>query len=74
LRCNECQRKFSIAHIQRNPNSKQFELSWLINEVGMLTAKLTDLLSDLDVRLELLGTRVPENNLAGHDGNENQKC
>lgn len=29
-------------------------LEWLLNEIGMLTTKLTELLSDMNTRVELL--------------------
>ena len=62
-RCNDCQRKFSIPHVQRDVEATPSELIWLVNEVGMLTSKLTDLLTDLDTRIEVLGTRIPDSNL-----------
>jgi hypothetical protein len=53
-RCNECQRKFSIPHIQQPTQVGPSELVWLLNEIGMLTSKLTELLSDLNDRIELV--------------------
>jgi hypothetical protein len=52
-RCNDCQRKFSIPHIQSGPDSKPDEIVWLLNEVGMLISKLTELLSELNAKLDL---------------------
>ena len=52
--CNDCQRKFSIPYVQ-DALQRPSELVWLLNEVGSLTAKLTDLLSELNLRLELAG-------------------
>src|SRR5208282_3101542 len=56
--CNECHRKFSLRFIEKS--SAHLELGWLLNEIGMLTMKLTELLSDMNARLEIL-TNVPEN-------------
>ena len=61
-RCNECLRKFSIVHIQTGLEDKPSNILWLLNEIGMLTVKLTDLLADLNDRLEvtdLLTKNVP---------------
>jgi hypothetical protein len=52
-RCNDCQRKFSIPHIQTNMGTRPLELVWLLNEIGMLTSKLTDLLTEVNDRMEL---------------------
>jgi len=52
-RCNDCQRKFSIPHALSATNGKPIEVVWLLNEVGMLTSKLLDLLTELNGRLEL---------------------
>jgi len=60
-RCNDCLRKFSIAHIQTSPNSKPHEIVWLLNEVGMLTSKLSELLSVLNTRMELIETHKSDN-------------
>lgn len=57
--CNECHRKFSLRYVERS--SEHFELGWLLNEIGMLTMKLTELLSDMNARLEIL-TSIPQNN------------
>jgi hypothetical protein len=56
--CNECHRKFSLRFVEKS--SEHFELGWLLNEIGMLTAKLTELLSDMNARIEIL-TTVPIN-------------
>lgn len=50
-RCNDCQRKFSIPHVQNSSNAEPNEIVWLLNEVGLLTSKLTELLSELDSRI-----------------------
>jgi hypothetical protein len=52
FRCNDCQRKFSIPHVQNVANSKPDDMVWLLNEVGMLTSRLTDLVSELNRKLE----------------------
>jgi DNA-directed RNA polymerase subunit RPC12/RpoP len=54
-RCNDCQRKFSIPHVQGSPGAKPSELVWLLNQLGMLTSKLTELLDELNLRLESIG-------------------
>jgi hypothetical protein len=64
FRCNECQRKFSIPHIQRDPNAKPFELTWLLNEVGMLISRLNDMIYQLNLELDSIrppndGPEVP---------------
>jgi hypothetical protein len=53
-RCNDCQRKFSIPHIENSLQTNPSELVWLLNEVGMLTTKLTELLSELNNRIDTL--------------------
>jgi tRNA(Ile2) C34 agmatinyltransferase TiaS len=55
-RCNDCQRKFSIPHIQNTIQTKPLELTWLMSEIGMLASKLTELLSALNDQIELIGT------------------
>jgi DNA-directed RNA polymerase subunit RPC12/RpoP len=55
-RCNDCQRKFSIPHVQGSLGTKPSELVWLLDQLGMLTSKLTDLLEELNMRLESIGT------------------
>lgn len=52
-RCNDCQRKFSIPHVQSDTRSQPSDVVWLLNEVGMLTARLSDLLIELNDRLDL---------------------
>ncbi len=52
FRCNDCQRKFSIPHVQNRTESKPAEIVWLINEVGMLITRLNDLLSELNSKLD----------------------
>jgi hypothetical protein len=52
-RCNNCQREFSIPHTEAAMNGKPVEIVWLLDEVGLLTAKLTDLLRKLIDKLEL---------------------
>lgn len=54
--CNDCQRKFSIPHIQTRLQTKPSELVWLMSEIGMLTSKLSELLSELNNHMELIGT------------------
>jgi DNA-directed RNA polymerase subunit RPC12/RpoP len=54
-KCNDCQRKFSIPHIQSSTQTKPSELIWLMSEIGMLTSKLTELLSELNDHMELIG-------------------
>ena len=51
-RCNDCQRKFSIPHIRTDATAKPTELVWLVNEVGMLISKLTDLMDQLNSIIE----------------------
>jgi len=52
-KCNECERKFSIVHVQNNAGARPSELTWLLNEIGMLTARLTDLLIEVNERMEV---------------------
>jgi hypothetical protein len=49
-RCN----KSSILHIQNSLDEKPVEIVWLIDEVGMLTSKLTELLSDLSSKVDIM--------------------
>lgn len=49
--CHDCQRKFSIPHVENTVPGKPAELVWLLNEVGMLISKLTDLVSELNTRI-----------------------
>lgn len=46
--CHDCLRKFSIPYVQNQVTGIPTELGWLLNEVGMLTSRLTQLLSDLN--------------------------
>ena len=62
-RCNDCQRKFSIPHIHSNLGTKPSEADWLLNEIGMLTAKLTDLLTDLSNKMELSASLIEDSKL-----------
>jgi hypothetical protein len=50
-RCNECQRKFSIPYVQTNLGDPPSELVWLLDQLGMLVCKLTELLGELNLRL-----------------------
>ena len=50
-------------HIQNSANANPSELTWLLNEIGMLTARLNDLLTEANDRMEL----------AGHLGQTNQE-
>jgi len=55
--CHDCQRKkFSIPRIQADTTTKPTELVWLLNEVGLVTLKLTELLTEMNNRLETLCT------------------
>jgi DNA-directed RNA polymerase subunit RPC12/RpoP len=67
-RCNECQRKFSIAHIGQTSQAEPSSLIWLINEVGMLTTKLTDLLVELNSNIELLAFKNSPNTVETLNG------
>jgi hypothetical protein len=60
-RCNECERKFSIPHVQNDSAAQPSELAWLLNEIGMLTSKLSELLSALNNRMELIETHKSGN-------------
>jgi hypothetical protein len=61
------QRKFSIPHIQNSLDGKPVEIAWLVNEVGMLTLKLTELISDLNFKLEYFGRPLPASSQASED-------
>jgi hypothetical protein len=50
--CLDCEKKFSIPYVGRSTD--HLELGWLLNEIGMLTTKLTELLSDLNDHLEVI--------------------
>jgi hypothetical protein len=52
--CHDCMRKFSIPYTNISPESKTQELAWLLNQVGQLTSKLTDLLQEINAKLETL--------------------
>jgi hypothetical protein len=49
--CHDCQRKFSIPHVENTLPGKPAELLWLLNEVGMLISRLTDLVYELEGRV-----------------------
>jgi len=52
--CHDCLRKFSIQYTNTSADSKPHELAWLLNQVGQLTTKLTDLLQEINAKLETL--------------------
>lgn len=64
-RCNECQRKFSIPHVQNDSAAKPSELTWLLNEIGMLTSKLNELLAELNDKMGLLEVGSGTNGVIG---------
>jgi hypothetical protein len=47
--CHDCMRKFSIPYTNISAESKPQELAWLLNQVGQLTTKLTDLLLETQI-------------------------
>ena len=51
--CLDCGKKFSIPYVGRSTD--HLELGWLLNEIGMVTTKLTELLSDLNDHMEFIG-------------------
>jgi hypothetical protein len=53
-------RKFSIPYTNTSAESKPEELAWLLNQVGQLTSKLTDLLQEMD---DKLGTLIEKKKL-----------
>lgn len=53
------QRKFSIPHVENASQGIPAELMWLLNEVGMLISKLTDLVAEISTRMTDPGF-VPE--------------
>ena len=55
-KCNDCLRKFSIPHVQRDIQATPSEVAWLLNEIGMLTSKLAELLQEMNAKLESLTT------------------
>ncbi|MGP8071369.1 MAG: hypothetical protein ACLP5V_15955 [Candidatus Bathyarchaeia archaeon] len=63
-RCNDCQRKFAIPFVRANEQgtpSAPSEVAWLLNEIGMLTSKLSELLSELNSRMEVIETSTTSN-------------
>jgi hypothetical protein len=50
--CRDCQRKFSIPYVDASHDNRPNELAWLLNEVGMLTTKLTELIALLNSKLD----------------------
>ena len=65
--CNECRRKFSVAYVEPQavvglPSGAL----WLLSQIAMITAKLNDLLRDLDERIasEQTDNKLPQ---AGSD-------
>ncbi len=52
--CHDCLRKFSIPYTNISAESKPQELAWLLNQVGQLTTKLTDLLREINAKLEIM--------------------
>jgi predicted RNA-binding Zn-ribbon protein involved in translation (DUF1610 family) len=61
-RCNDCQRKFSIPHVENTLLAKPAEVLWLVNEVGMLISKLTDLVFELNNRILMVSEEQPSEN------------
>ncbi len=57
--CLDCERKFSIPYVGRSTD--HLELGWLLNEIGMLTTKLTELLSDLNDHMEFIENSTTSN-------------
>jgi len=49
--CHDCLRKFSIPHLQNQVTGIPTEFGWLLNQ-GVLTSRLTQLLSDLNETIE----------------------
>jgi hypothetical protein len=52
--CHDCLRKFSIPYTNVSAESKTQELTWLLNQVGQLTTKLTDLIQAINAKLEIV--------------------
>jgi hypothetical protein len=50
-RCNECYRKFSVAYVEAESLGAPSGIIWLLTQIGMLTSKLNDLLTDLDNKI-----------------------
>jgi hypothetical protein len=59
--CRDCQRKFSIPYIQTSSDNKPNEAVWLLSEIGMLAAKLTELISQMNSRLDSMVSATPSN-------------
>ena len=59
--CHDCLRKFSVPYANISADSKTQELAWLLNQVGQLTTKLTDVLQEMHSKLELLIAKNPIN-------------
>jgi hypothetical protein len=53
-KCNDCQRKFSVVHVERDPKAKPSDMVWLLDEIGLVSTKLTELLSQLNLKIEAL--------------------
>jgi hypothetical protein len=51
--CNDCQRKFSLRYIKKTSQQAPSELTWVLDELGMLVSKLNDLLSQLNLKLSV---------------------
>jgi hypothetical protein len=71
--CSDCQRKFSIPHVQSGLTTRPSELIWLLNEIGMLTSKLTDLLAEVNDKMEFADGVIGHLRSDGVDSNENDK-
>jgi DNA-directed RNA polymerase subunit RPC12/RpoP len=57
--CRDCLRKFSIPYVAPVTEAKTLELSWLLNQVNLLTTRLSDLLQEMNTKLEnLIGTQT----------------
>jgi len=55
--CNQCYRKFSVPYVEPQASlGAPSGTLWLLNQIAMLTSKLTDLLKDLDQRI---ATAIP---------------
>ena len=61
--CNECQRKFSIAYVEAASFGAPSGILWLLTQIGMLTSKLNDLLTDLN-------NKIPEASSANLTGDK----
>jgi len=62
--CNQCYRKFSVSYVEPQVSlGAPSGTLWLLNQIAMLTSKLTDLLKDLDQRVTAVkdtGIHTPE--------------